>query len=284
MQAFDAADAAALVRRHALTHMFGTDDMLRRMLDLDEATAAMPSLKLAGFVLNEEMAQRALARGWPVAGLYGSSEVHALFSLQPAQLPSAERLLGGGRPAAPGAGARTRHRVGRAAAAGRERELEIRSPTRFVGYLDNPQATAKVIRADGFFRTGDIGRVRGDGSFVFETRTGDAIRLGGFLVSPVEIEAVIRQLPGVAEVQIVGVELQGQRRAVAFVVRAGGAALTEAAVVEWVKARMAAFKVPARVWFVDAYPVTHSANGDKIQRGRLREMAIERLAAEGGAA
>jgi len=287
MQAFDAGDAAALVRRHALTHMFGTDDMLRHMLELDEASAAMPTLKLAGFVLNEELAQRALARGWPVAGLYGSSEVQALFSLQPPQLPLAERLLGGGRPCGAQAEVRARDvESGELLPPGATGELEIRSPTRFVGYLDNPEATAKVIRPDGFFRTGDIGRVRGDGSFVFETRTGDAIRLGGFLVSPVEIEAVIRQLPGVAEVQIVGVELQGQRRAAAFVVRRGGgdAAPTEAAVIEWVKARMAAFKVPARVWFVESYPVTHSANGDKIQRGKLREMAIERLAAEGGAA
>lgn len=51
---------------------------------------------------------------------------------------------------------------------------------------------------------------------------------------------------------------------------------------EWVRARMAAFKVPARVWFVDVFPVTHSANGDKVQRAKLREMAAARLAESGG--
>ena len=114
----------------------------------------------------------------------------------------------------------------------------------------------------------------------FETRTGDAIRLGGFLVSPVEIEEVIRQLPGVADAQVVAVEIAQQTRAVAFVIRQPDqdAVVSETAVVAWVKSRMAGYKVPAQVWFVDAYPVTHSANGDKIQRARLREMALSRLA------
>ncbi len=285
MQAFDAAEAAALVRRHGLSHVFGTDDMLRRLLDLDAAAAAMPSLRLGGFVLNAEMAQRALARGWPVAGLYGSSEMHALFSLQPAHLPMDERLLGGGMPVSPQAEVRVRDvESGELLPPGASGELEIRSATRFVGYLGNPEATAKALRDDGFFRTGDIGRVREDGSFVFETRTGDAIRLGGFLVSPVEIEEVIRQLPGVADAQIVAVEIERTRRAVAFVIRRAGhePPPDEAAVADWVRARMAAFKVPARVWFVDAFPVTHSANGDKVQRAKLREMAAARLAAPGG--
>ncbi|MCW5657009.1 MAG: AMP-binding protein [Burkholderiaceae bacterium] len=283
MAAFDASEAAALVRRHGLTHVFGTDDMLRLMLGIDEAAAAMPSLRLAGFVLNDELAQRALARGWPVAGLYGSSEVQALFSLQPAHLPLAERLRGGGRPVSPHTAVRARDvETGELLPPGESGELEIRSATRFAGYLDNPQATANALRPDGFFRTGDIGSVRPDGSFVFETRTGDAIRLGGFLVSPVEIEEVIRQAPGIVDAQVVAVEIDHTRRAAAFVIRRAGHAVDEAAVIGWVGARMAAFKVPARVWFVDAFPVTHSANGDKVQRARLRQMATERLASPPG--
>ncbi|MES3015886.1 MAG: acyl-CoA synthetase, partial [Pseudomonadota bacterium] len=157
-------------------------------------------------------------------------------------------------------------------------ELEIRAPTSFVGYLDNPEANAKAFDADGFFRTGDIGRLRADGSFVFETRSGDAIRLGGFLVSPVEIEEVIRQVAGVADAQVVAVELGHQARCAAFVILQPGAVVAEADVTAWVNARMAGYKVPARVWFVDAYPITQSANGDKIQRARLRDMAQSRLA------
>ena len=192
-----------------------------------------------------------------------------------------ERILGGGRPASADVEVRVRDiDSGQLLPPGASGELEIRAPTSFIGYLDNPEATAKVRRSDGFFRTGDVGRVREDGSFVFETRTGDAIRLGGFLVSPVEIEEVIRQLPGVADAQVVAVEIAQQTRAVAFVIRQPDqdAVVSETAVVAWVKSRMAGYKVPAQVWFVDAYPVTHSANGDKIQRARLREMALSRLA------
>lgn len=280
MDAFDARRAAALVREHRLTHVFGTDEMLRRLLDLDATAGAMPSVRLFGFVLNEDLAARAYARGWPVAGLYGSSEVQALFSLQSMDLPMQERILGGGRPASPEVEVRARDvDTGELLPPGASGELEIRSPTSFVGYLDNPEATAKAMSSDGFFRTGDVGRVREDGSFVFETRTGDAIRLGGFLVSPVEIEEVIRQLPGVADAQVVAVEIAQQTRAVAFVIRrAGGPPVGEADVAGWVKSRMAGYKVPARVWFVEAFPVTHSANGDKIQRAKLREAALARLA------
>jgi len=279
MGAFDARRAAALARSHSLTHVFGTDEMLRRLLDLDATAGALPSVRLFGFVLNEDLAARAYARGWPVAGIYGSSEVQALFSLQSMDLPMPERILGGGRPASPEVEVHVRDiDSGQLLPPGASGELEIRSPTSFIGYLDNPEATAKVMRSDGFFRTGDVGRVREDGSFVFETRTGDAIRLGGFLVSPVEIEEVIRQVPGVADAQVVAVEIAQQMRGVAFVIRREGAVVSETDVVRWVKSRMAGYKVPARVWFVDAYPVTHSANGDKVQRAKLREAALARLA------
>ena len=280
MDAFDARRAAALVREHRLTHVFGTDEMLRRLLDLDTTAGAMPSVRLFGFVLNEDLAARAYARGWPVAGLYGSSEMQALFSLQAMDLPMHERIQGGGRPASPEVEVRARDvDTGELLPPGASGELEIRSPSGFVGYLDDREATAKVMGSDGFFRTGDVGRVREDGSFVFETRLGDAIRLGGFLVSPVEIEEVIRQLPGVADAQVVAVEIAQQPRAVAFVIRSpGGPALDENEVAGWVKSRMAGYKVPARVWFVDDFPVTHSANGDKIQRAKLREAALARLA------
>lgn len=278
MDAFDAARASALIRGRGLTHVFGTDEMLRRLLEVNPGPAPFPSLRLAGFVLNQELALAAHERGLPIAGLYGSSEVQALFSCQPFELAFDELVLAGGRPASADAELRVRDVAGgELLPVGASGELEIRAPTNFIGYLDNPDANAKAIDAEGFFRTGDIGRLRADGSFVFETRSGDAIRLGGFLVSPVEIEEVIRQVTGVADAQVVAVELGHQTRCAAFVILQPGAAVTEADVTAWVNARMAGYKVPARVWFVDAYPITHSANGDKIQRARLREMAQTQL-------
>ena len=164
---------------------------------------------------------------------------------------------------------------------GRSGEIEIRAPGNFAGYWNDPGATAEAISPDGFFRTGDIGHLRDDGSFVYEARRGDAMRLAGFLVSPLEIEDVLKQLDGVADVQVIAVEISGQARCVAFVIPAGERAPSEADLVAAASRRLAGFKVPARVWFVDEFPTTQSANGVKIQRGKLHEMARERLSQSG---
>ncbi|MBJ6899960.1 AMP-binding protein, partial [Vibrio cholerae] len=88
-------------------------------------------------------------------------------------------------------------------------EIEISAPSRFLGYFNNIEATREAITQDGFFRTGDIGRVRGDGAFVYEARAGDAMRLGGFLVSPGEIEDELKACPGVADAQVLAIDLKG---------------------------------------------------------------------------
>jgi fatty-acyl-CoA synthase len=113
---------------------------------------------------------------------------------------------------------------------------------------------------------------------VFLTRRGDAMRLGGFLVDPTEIESALAKLPGVAEAQVVAVEIDGRNRCVAFVVRQRGRQPKAADLLAAVSGSLAAFKVPVRIWFLDELPVTRSANATKIQRGKLKEMALERLA------
>ena len=127
----------------------------------------------------------------------------------------ADRIEGGGWPMSEDAIVRVRDtETGALAAAGISGELEIRAPSRFLGYFHNPQATADAITSDGFFRTGDIGRLRGDGSFVYETRAGDAMRLGGFLVGPGEIEdelneSLIQKLHALAAQRVHGLEEVG---------------------------------------------------------------------------
>ncbi len=282
METFEPKPAVELVRRHAITHAFGGDEMYRRMLEAAPGHDPFPSARFFGFAAFQagaaEFAETAWQRRVPLVGLYGSSEVQALFSAQKPAAPLAERIEAGGYPAA---GALSSVRVrevdsGELASPGKSGELEIRSPGNFAGYWKNAEATAKAIDAEGFFRTGDIGRLRGDGSFVFEARRGDALRLAGYLVSPLEIEDVLKAVPGVADAQVVGVDISSQPRCVAFVI---GAGVSEEEILATAKKRLASFKVPARVWFVERFPVTESANGVKIQRGKLREMALERLAA-----
>jgi len=283
MDTFEAYGAVELIARHKISHLFGSDEMARRMMELVPGRDPFPHLRLFGYAAFQPGSAELGKAGWerriPLVGLYGSSEAQALFAYQPLSLALEQRIEPGGLPVA-GASAEIRIRdveTGEVVEAGRSGEIEIRAPSLFAGYCNDAEATAAAVRPDGFFRTGDIGRLREDGSFVFETRCGDAIRLGGFLVSPVEIEDTLKRIPAVADAQVIGVELDGQMRCAAFVIPAAGFAPREAEIIAGARAIMAGFKVPARVWFLDEFPVTQSANGTKIQRTKLREMATERL-------
>ncbi|MHC2681526.1 fatty-acyl-CoA synthase [Bradyrhizobium diazoefficiens] len=284
LDAFEAAPALKILGEHEITHAFGSDEMFRRILALTDVAQPFPRAEVFGFAAFQpgwrELAAEAEARGMPLYGLYGSSEVQALFSIGRASDAFADRIEGGGWPMSPEARVRVRDtETGELAAPGVSGEIEISAPSRFLGYFNNPDATRDAITADGFFRTGDIGRLRGDGSFVYETRAGDAMRLGGFLVAPGEIEDELKSCAGVADAQVVAVDLKGNARCVAFVIPAGEPPQQEMLVAH-LRERLAGYKVPARIYIVDAFPVTDSANGVKIQRARLRAMAMERIAAE----
>jgi len=218
---------------------------------------------------------RAEARGLKLVGLYGTSEVQALFARQDERAPAAQRMLAGGLPVSPQARVRARDPAsGAVLAHGAPGELEFLAPSsRMAAYHGDPQATRDALTGDGFYRSGDLGYTLDDGRFVFLARIGDALRLGGFLVSPAEIEAVVQEAPGIAACQVVGVPRSGALAPIAFVVLQHGAILDEAAVIAHVAARLARYKVPLRVFRVDAFPVTPGANATKIQKGKLREMA-----------
>ncbi|PIT03164.1 acyl-CoA synthetase [Bradyrhizobium nitroreducens] len=284
LDAFEAAAALKILDQHRITHSFGSDEMFRRILALTDAPRPFPHLELCGYAAFQpgwrELAVEAEARGLPLFGLYGSSEVQALFAIARASDAFSDRIEGGGWPMSPDASVRVRDtETGELAAPGVSGEIEISAPSRFLGYFNNPDATRDAITADGFFRTGDLGRLRGDGSFVYETRAGDAMRLGGFLVGPGEIEDELKSHGGVADAQVVAVDLKGQARCVAFVIPTAEPPNQET-LVSHLRERLAGYKVPARIYLVDAFPVTDSANGVKIQRARLRAMAMERIAAE----
>jgi fatty-acyl-CoA synthase len=257
--------------------------MLRRMLALTEAPRPFPQLQMFGFAAFQpgwrELAAEMEERDVPLYGLYGSSEVQALFSIGRKEDTFADRIECGGWPMSEDAVVRVRdHLTGELARPGELGEIEISAPSRFLAYFNNPEATADAMTADGFFRTGDLGRLRGNGSFIYETRAGDAMRLGGFLVAPVEIEDELKSCKGVADAQVVEVDLKGQARCVAFVIADAATQPKEEQLTAHLRERLAGYKVPAYIFLVDAFPVTESANGVKIQRAKLREMAMERIA------
>ncbi|HLZ02324.1 MAG TPA: AMP-binding protein [Bradyrhizobium sp.] len=283
LDAFDTGAAFRALQRERITHTFGSDEMFRRMLALTEAPRPFPHAQVFGFAAFQpgwrDFAATAEARSLPLYGLYGSSEVQALFSIGRRDAAFTERIECGGAPMSPDAIVRVRdHETGELAKPGVLGELEISAPSRFLSYFRNPQATADAMTADGFFRTGDLGRLRGDGTFIYETRAGDAMRLGGFLVAPGEIEDELKSCAGVGDAQVVEIDLNGQARCVAFVIAEGNAVVKDEPLLAHLRKRLAGYKVPAHIFFVDAFPVTESANGVKVQRGRLREMAMAEIA------
>ena len=281
MPAFDAEAAARIVIEERVTHMNGSDEMYRRMLAESRAQHAFPSLRRAGFAaFNSDPAEFVAmgdARGLPLTGLYGMSEIQALFASRSPAAPAAERALGGGTPVSPLARVRVGDpETGRILGDGERGEIEAMGPSLMAGYADDPEATRAAFTADGYLRTGDLGYTV-PGGFVFLARMGDALRLSGFLVNPVEISSHIEGHAAVAACQVVGAKTAQGERAIAFVVRRSGAEVGERALLAHCRAGLAAFKCPEAIVFLDAFPVAESANGVKIRRAKLRAWAAERL-------
>ena len=278
VESYEIEEIARLITQHKPTTMFGSDDMYQRLLDLMPGRWPFRSIKWAGYAAFnaslEDLPERAQPRGLRLVGLYGMSEVQALYARQPLNLPIAKRKLGGGMPVSPLAHVRVRDpETGDLLGPGQPGMLEMAGPSLMVGYYGNEQATAAAMTADGYVRTGDLGQLDGRGGFTYLSRMGDVLRLSGFLVNPLEIEMHIQKMPGISGCQTVAVPRPEGVRAVAFVILEPGAALDEAATIAHCKHGLANYKVPARVFAIDDFPKTPSPNGFKIQRTKLREMA-----------
>ena len=146
-------------------------------------------------------------------------------------------------------------------------EIAIRGPQVMAGYWQRPDETAKVMTADGFFRTGDIGTVDERGYFRIVDRKKDMILVSGFNVYPNEVEDVLSQLPGVLECAAVGVPDAKAGEAVKVVIVRKDPALTEADVRAYAEANLTGYKRPKVVEFRNDLPKTPVG---KILRRELR--------------
>jgi len=159
---------------------------------------------------------------------------------------------------------------GHEVAAGQSGEIAIRGPQVMAGYWQRPDETAKVMTADGYFRTGDIGMVDERGYFRIVDRKKDMILVSGFNVYPNEVEDVITQMPGVLEAAAVGVPDEKSGETVKLVIVKKNPALTEADVRAYCEANLTGYKRPKVIEFRTDLP--KSAVG-KILRRELREKA-----------
>ena len=147
--------------------------------------------------------------------------------------------------------------------------IEVKGPNVFRGYWRMPEKTAQEFRSDGYFITGDLGLVDPDGYIHIVGRAKDLVISGGFNVYPKEVESEIDAIDGVLESAVIGLPHPDFGEGVtAVVVRRPGAAVTEAGVLESLEGRLARFKAPKRVFFVEALP--RNSMG-KVQKALLRE-------------
>ncbi len=160
-------------------------------------------------------------------------------------------------------------RTGRELPDGEVGIIEIKGPNVFLGYWRMPEKTAQEFRADGYFITGDMGRIDEDGYVSIVGRSKDLIISGGFNVYPAEVEALLDELPGVAESAVIGVPHPDFGEAVVAVLAPKpGAELGQDAVQASMNDRLAKFKQPKKVHVLEALP--RNTMG-KIQKNVLRE-------------
>lgn len=155
-------------------------------------------------------------------------------------------------------------RIAKEAGGGETGEIEIKGPSVFSGYWRMPEKTREEFTADGYFKTGDVGRQDADGRVWISGRAKDLIISGGFNVYPKEIELVLDALPGVIESAVIAVPHPDFGEAVVAVIAGEG---EEAAVIAAARSKLAAFKTPKRVFFVSDLP--RNAMG-KVQKAALR--------------
>jgi len=212
--------------------------------------------------------------GTALAGVYGQTETCGIVThcrpedSLPVQAETIGRALAGMQ-------VRVADATGRELPVGEVGEIQARGPGLMSGYFRNPQATAAAFTPDGFLRTGDLGMLRPDGTFVFTGRLKEMFKSGGYNVYPVEIEQAICEHPSVALAAVVSVPHPVfQEVGHAFVEQRQGAALTGEAVRDFLRSRIANYKIPKQVVVVQ-----HGAL-PRLVIGKVDKMALQRLAAQ----
>ncbi|WP_225074916.1 non-ribosomal peptide synthetase [Streptomyces sp. CoT10] len=253
----------------------------------EAAGIPMPSVRLSCF--GGDVLTRAVAEAWHRVAprsrtvvVYGTTETPQAASLyEPHAADGAETPLGAGAGAA--------HLVvvdpdGRPLPVGCIGEIAVRSPLLTLGYLGEPHATERSYRPDpwgdpacGLFRTGDVGRLRWDGSVLFVARSEAIVKVRGNRVSPAQLTASIRELPGVAQALVQAEESSGTTRLVAYVMPEPGTSLSGDDVMTALAHRLPAGHLPEDIRMVREFHLT--PNGKLDPRGAGTPPAAPRPAA-----
>ena len=263
---------AVLQAMRRATVFMGVPTMYVRLLaepGLDRAAAAGMRLFISGSapLLLETFREWQQRTGHTILERYGMSET-AMLTSNPYRAADGERRGGTVGFPLPGVRLRVQDDAGRDLPAGEVGGIQVQGPNVFAGYWRMPDKTREDFTPDGFFRTGDVGRVDADGYVTIVGRSKDLIISGGYNVYPAEVEGYLNELPGVAESAVVGVPHPDFGEVgVAVLIARPGAVLDPQAILATLKSRLANFKIPKRCFVVEALP--RNAMG-KVQKNLLR--------------
>jgi malonyl-CoA/methylmalonyl-CoA synthetase len=260
-------------RMHDATVFMGVPTLYTRMLaepSLNRAAARNMRLFISGSapLLIETFSEWKERTGHTILERYGMSETIMLTS-NPYDAKDGERRGGTVGFPLPGVGVRVRNDEGGEVPAGEIGNIEVKGPNVFKGYWRMPEKTKEEFTADGWFKTGDVGKIDALGYVTIVGRSKDLIISGGYNVYPAEIEGYINDMPGVAESALVGVPHPDFGEVgVAVVIPKPGARLDGETIVAGLKSQLANFKIPKRCFVVDELP--RNTMG-KVQKNLLRE-------------
>jgi long-chain acyl-CoA synthetase len=267
VERFDPVSALTSIKDHGITVVAGAPPMWTAWATMDDAPQdAFAGVRLAtsgASKLPEETAAAIRRRfGLEIAEGYGLTEAS----------PVVTSSVGGPKPGSigrpvPGVDVRLVE-DGEDALLGDAGEIWVRGPNVFAGYWGDEQATAAALTPDGWLRTGDVAVADDDGNLFIVDRSKDLIIVSGFNVYPAEVEEVLLDHPGIEAVAVIGVDSPYSGEAVkAYVVPKPGVALEEDEVADFCATRLARYKCPTKVMFVDELP---QGLGGKVLRRQLR--------------
>lgn len=283
METFDPDESIRLVAREGVSIMHGFETHLKDLSEAQERlNADVSSLRCGVFACGMQssvpIARRAAEVLAPMVSItgYGMSEMGAGTAVGGLGDSIEQRAESSGYPA-PGYEFRiidpetnAEQPIGVAG------EIVVRGYGLMMGYYNKPQETADSYDDDGWFHTGDTGVLRADGYIRFFGRYKDMLKVGGENVDPMEVEALLLGLEGVQQVAVVAYpDPRLTDVAVAYIQPRAGAELSEASVIAYCRGKVATFKIPRHVLFIDEFPMTGSG---KIRKVDLRADALEKLA------
>ena len=280
LDVFDADLCCELIEKEKGTILHGFDTHYRDIMDANLSKKCdLSSLRLGGFPAGSEastpVAERTQTELCPTISGYGMTEVWTFSALSFPNSTVEQRVGASGFPSEGYEFKIIDPETGEQQPANTPGEILMRGYMITSGYYKKPAATAETIDADGWLHSGDTGLLREDGHLQFLGRYKDMLKVGGENVSPAEVEGYLQRHEGVANVAVVGApDARLSEIAVAFVVRAEGSSITADEVLAHCKGKIASFKIPKHVFFIDELPMTPTG---KIQKHKLRDRAKQEL-------